>query len=56
MGRLLYSAMTSLDGYTVDASGSFDWAFPAEEIHGFVNDLERRFAAGVSYSAYRVRP
>lgn len=41
MGRLLYIAMTSLDGYTVDASGSFDWAFPDEEIHGFVNDLER---------------
>jgi hypothetical protein len=24
-----------------DASGSFDWAAPDEELHAFVNDLER---------------
>ena len=41
MGKLIYSGITSLDGYTVDASGSFDWAAPDEEVHGFVNDLER---------------
>jgi dihydrofolate reductase len=41
MGRLLYSAITSLDGYTADASGSFDWAMPDEELHAFVNDQER---------------
>jgi dihydrofolate reductase len=41
MGRLIYSAITSLDGYVADESGNFDWAAPDEEVHGFVNDLER---------------
>ena len=41
MARLIYSAITSLDGYTVDADGSFDWAAPDEQVHAFVNDLER---------------
>jgi dihydrofolate reductase len=39
--RLIYSAITSLDGYVEDASGSFDWGAPDEEVHAFVNDLER---------------
>jgi dihydrofolate reductase len=38
---LIYSAIASLDGYVVDADGSFDWAAPDEEVHAFVNDLER---------------
>jgi dihydrofolate reductase len=41
MGRLVYSVICSLDGYTVDADGKFDWAAPDEEVHAFVNDLER---------------
>ena len=41
MARLLYAAIASLDGYTVDATGSFSWAAPSEEVHAFVNDLER---------------
>jgi dihydrofolate reductase len=41
MGRLLYSAIASVDGYTTDASGRFDWAAPDHEVHAFVNDLER---------------
>ncbi|TMM39733.1 MAG: deaminase [Actinobacteria bacterium] len=41
MARLIYSMIASLDGYTVDADGSFDWAAPDEEVHAFVNDLER---------------
>jgi dihydrofolate reductase len=41
MGKLIYSAITSLDGYVEDADGTFDWAAPDEEVHGFVNDLER---------------
>jgi dihydrofolate reductase len=41
MGRLIYSAITSLDGYVADATGSFDWARPDEEVHAFVNELER---------------
>jgi dihydrofolate reductase len=41
MGTLSYTAITSLDGYTADAAGSFDWSAPDEEVHAFVNDLER---------------
>jgi dihydrofolate reductase len=39
--KLIYSAITSLDGYVADEDGNFDWAAPDEEVHGFVNDLER---------------
>ena len=42
MARLIYSAITSLDGYVADEDGNFDWAAPDEEVHRFVNDLERR--------------
>ena len=38
---LIYSAITSLDGYIEDEDGNFDWAAPDEEVHAFVNDLER---------------
>jgi dihydrofolate reductase len=38
---LIYSAITSLDGDTADADGKFDWAAPDEEVHAFINDLER---------------
>jgi dihydrofolate reductase len=41
MGRLIYSAIASLDGYVEDQEGNFDWAAPDEELHSFVNDLER---------------
>ena len=41
MARLIYSAIASLDGYVADAAGAFDWAAPDEEVHAFVNDLER---------------
>jgi len=41
MGELIYSAITSLDGYVADEEGNFDWAAPDEEAHAFVNDLER---------------
>lgn len=41
MAKLIYSAIASLDGYIEDESGSFDWAAPDEEVHAFVNDLER---------------
>jgi dihydrofolate reductase len=34
-------AIASLDGYIEDAEGKFDWAAPDEEVHAFVNDLER---------------
>lgn len=41
MAKLIYSAIASLDGYTEDEEGKFDWAEPDEEVHAFVNDLER---------------
>jgi len=41
MAKLIYSAITSLDGYIADEEGRFDWAAPDEEVHAFVNDLER---------------
>jgi len=45
MARLIYSAITSLDGYVADAAGNFDWAAPDEDVHTFVNDLERPVGA-----------
>ena len=41
MAKLVYSAITSLDGFVADENGKFDWAAPDEEVHRFVNDLER---------------
>ena len=41
MGRLIYSAMQSLDGYVADAAGKFDWAEPDESVHTFANELQR---------------
>jgi len=41
VARLIYTAITSLDGYVEDEDGSFGWSRPDEEVHAFVNDLER---------------
>jgi dihydrofolate reductase len=41
MAKLIYATISSLDGYVADESGKFDWAKPDEEVHAFVNDLER---------------
>jgi len=41
MGKLIYSAIASADGYIEDSAGSFDWAAPDEQLMRFVNDLER---------------
>jgi dihydrofolate reductase len=41
MADLIYSSIASLDGYIADEDGNFDWAAPDEEVHNFVNDLER---------------
>jgi dihydrofolate reductase len=43
MARLIYSAISSLDGYVADEDGNFDWAAPDEEVHAFINDLTRPF-------------
>ncbi len=41
MPKLIYSAITSLDGFVADRDGAFDWAAPGDEVHAFVNDLLR---------------
>ena len=41
MAKLIYTAITSLDGYVADESGNFDFLAPDEELHRFVNELER---------------
>lgn len=41
MGRLVYTAQCSLDGFTEDASGAFDFTMPSSQVHAFVNDRER---------------
>jgi dihydrofolate reductase len=45
MAKLIYSAIASLDGYVEDEHGGIDWAAPDDEVHAFVNDLERSVAA-----------
>ncbi|MGF9649945.1 dihydrofolate reductase family protein [Pseudarthrobacter oxydans] len=41
MAELIYTGIASLDGYVADRHGNFDWSAPDEEVHAFVNDLER---------------
>jgi dihydrofolate reductase len=41
MAKLIYGAISSLDGYVADSDGNFDWSAPDEDVHRFVNDLER---------------
>jgi dihydrofolate reductase len=41
VAKLIYMAIASLDGYVADEDGNFEWAKPDQEVHAFVNDLER---------------
>ena len=41
MAKLIYSSITSFDGYVADEDGNFAWSMPSDEVHAFVNDLER---------------
>jgi dihydrofolate reductase len=41
MAKLIYAALLSVDGYIEDETGGFGWAEPSDEVHAFVNDLER---------------
>ncbi|MGZ4616514.1 MAG: dihydrofolate reductase family protein [Actinomycetes bacterium] len=45
MAKLIYSTITSLDGYVADEEGNFDWSMPDEQVHAFVNDLHRPVGA-----------
>ena len=42
MGKLIYTALASLDGFVADAQGKFDWAEPKEDVHSYINSLEAR--------------
>jgi dihydrofolate reductase len=42
VAQLVYSTITSLDGFVADERGDFSWAAPDEEVHAFVNDTQRR--------------
>jgi dihydrofolate reductase len=42
MAKLIYSTIASLDGYVADEDGDFGWAAPDDEVHAFINDLERQ--------------
>jgi len=48
MGKLIYAANVSLDGYLEDENGSFDWSVPDDEVHEFWNAHER----GIGTSLY----
>lgn len=41
MANLICTFITSLDGYVADPAGKFDWSAPSDEVHTFINDLER---------------
>jgi dihydrofolate reductase len=41
MGRLLYIANVSLDGYTEDKEGKFDWTAPNDDVFRFITNLMR---------------
>ena len=55
MAKLIYAAIASLDGYVEDEEGWFDWAAPDDEVHAFVNDLERPIAFLVELHGVRDR-
>jgi dihydrofolate reductase len=40
VGKIIYAALTSLDGFIADDNGNFDWAQPGEDLHTFINTLE----------------
>ena len=54
MANLIYAAIASLDGYVADEEGKFDWARPDDEVHAFINGLERSagtFGGGMVHPA-----
>lgn len=42
MAKMIYSAMTSLDGYVADEDGNFEWAELDEEVLAYINERERQ--------------
>ena len=41
MAHLIYTANMSLDGYSEDMDGKFDWTDPSEEVFRFITNLIR---------------
>ncbi len=41
MARLIYIANTSIDGYTADREGRFDWTVPTAEVFAAITELVR---------------
>lgn len=58
MGKLIYAANTSLDGYVEDEAGSLDWSDPDDEVHEFWNEHERHIGTSLygrrMYEAMRI--
>lgn len=48
MAQLVYSFISSLDGYIEDAAGKFEWGAPGEDAHTLANEL----ASGVGTYLY----
>ena len=42
MAKLVFATIMSLDGFTTDEDGNFEWSAPDAEVHSFINDLEHR--------------
>ncbi|MEO7588273.1 MAG: dihydrofolate reductase family protein [Arachnia sp.] len=47
MGKLIYAANISLDGFLEDETGAFDWSMPDEEVHAFWNEHERHIGTSL---------
>lgn len=47
MGKLIYAANISLDGFLEDETGSLDWSVPDEAVHAFWNEHERRIGTSL---------
>jgi hypothetical protein len=56
MPRLIYVAITSLDGHVADANGEFAWAAPDPDVLAAVNDIERPREARKLLIESRCRP
>ena len=47
MGKLIYAANISLDGFLEDETGAFDWSVPDEDVHAFWNEHEREIGTSL---------
>lgn len=47
MGRLIYAANVSLDGFIEDEAGALDWSVPDEDVHAFWNEHERHIGTSL---------